>query len=448
MIARNAKTVLFASLVAAMILPFSIMGMVNATPNENAGEKANERIDTKKQNIKNLGDKMDTLFMQISDLEDSLESETDEKEKTKIQKSLNASYDEIDKMQERAYKLFEIPEKRYQKLLEAKQEIINQYQDTGMLDDIFIDHSDESIQVILHSNYFDSHKDSVKNNADSIAASKRSDTLASADGDIGKIEVGIKHVTNSAVASDLICAQLHSIFRGYTYQCTQATIGFPATRDSNNDRGFVTVGHAFTHALSSSVGPASTNIQVFQPGPDANNVDGRAQTSGAGEPLSNYFWQRQLIGKLTYGVYTSGTVHDSAFVKLESGKTVDAEVKLWRDREYSITSYESTSSQSVGGYVYQSGAATGYTSGYIVSTGNARGTYADYNECRGDSGAPVGQYSSGFKVFGMHIGIADDDPSTRADAQTAPCATRGDGYSIYVPYDTISEDLGITGTTS
>ncbi len=356
--------------------------------------------------------------------------------------SLDVLYVELDTLQEKTYTLFKIPQERHQKLLDVKEEILRQYNNTALLNDVFIDHLDESVQVIIHSNDFELYKNSVLDTTESIASENFEDVA-------GNIDIGVKHVTLSAGASDLMCTQLEQtrFGSGYTYQCSQATIVFPATKGS--DSGFVTVGHAFSGALSETTsGIATTNIQVFQPGPDPTNVNGAAKTTGASDPLSSRNWQTQLIGTLKYGVDKDGNnTLDSAFVKLASGKTVDATVKLWRDRAYPIISYESTDSQRTGSYVYQSGAATGHTSGHIISTGNERGTYASYNECRGDSGAPVGQYSSGFKLFGMHVGLADEEVPGDDDIQTASCATRGEEYSKFTTYDTIVTDLGITGIT-
>ena len=52
---KNAKTILFASLLVAMILPFSVMSMAEAAPNENANDKAKEnqkKQKTHKEHIK------------------------------------------------------------------------------------------------------------------------------------------------------------------------------------------------------------------------------------------------------------------------------------------------------------------------------------------------------------------------------------------------------------
>ena len=44
---NNTKTILFASLIAAMILPFSVMDVANAAPNEKAKEKSSVLEDKK-----------------------------------------------------------------------------------------------------------------------------------------------------------------------------------------------------------------------------------------------------------------------------------------------------------------------------------------------------------------------------------------------------------------
>lgn len=60
----------------------------------------------------------------------------------------------------------------------------------------------------------------------------------------------------------------------------------------------------------------------------------------------------------------------------------------------------------------------------------------------GDSGSPVGRFTNlGFELLGMHLGLAAD--TSHLYDQDVTCDNR-DGYSRYVPYDTIAEDIGIT----
>ena len=49
---KNAKTILFAALIAAMILPFSGMMMAEAAPNENASDKAKDKFKKDKELFK------------------------------------------------------------------------------------------------------------------------------------------------------------------------------------------------------------------------------------------------------------------------------------------------------------------------------------------------------------------------------------------------------------
>ena len=107
------------------------------------------RIESKKHDLQSLEDEVKRFVTNISDLEESLSSETDISKKAEIAKKISRAYDAIDEIQEQTYKLMEIPDKRHKKMAEARDEIIEQYKGTGMLDDVFISHADESIQVIL-----------------------------------------------------------------------------------------------------------------------------------------------------------------------------------------------------------------------------------------------------------------------------------------------------------
>ncbi len=412
---------------------------------EYTAESHKLRIDTKKQDIANLEIQMKALYEKIFELEATLtdlnsRGITDDVETVKS--SLDVLYVELDALQEKAYTLFEIPEERHQKLLDIKEEILVQYNSTSRLNDVFVDHLDESVQVIIHSNDFELYKNSVLDTTESIASENFEDVA-------GNIDIGVKHfTTSSASASDAICVELGDIYAERFKTCARVTISFPATKES--DSGFVTVGHAFDTVLSSTAGAPSTQLDVFEPGPNYNSsLKGGVGVIPLNAPASkdnllvDYYWQRQVIGHVTYGIYNGSTVHDSAFVDLNSGKTVDAEITLWRDREYDIISYESTASQSVGNYVYKSGATTGVTSGYIISKGNTDGIYTSYHECDGDSGSPVGQYRSGFKIFGIHAGQAIGDDTVFLQA----ACSDADKYAKYIPYDTIVTDIGITGIT-
>ena len=352
-----------------------------------------------------------------------------------VKDTIDALYVELDALQEKAYTLFEIPEKRHQKLLDIKQEILVQYNNTSLLNDVFVDHLDESVQVVLHSNDFELYKNSVLDTTGSIASENFEDVA-------GNIDIGVKHFTASTVTGgDLYCAEFGPRHGQRNHQCAQATIAFPATKGSDN--GFVTVGHAFDEVLSKTASAPTSQLKVFQPGPDPSNVDGSAHTP-TGQSLSDLSWQATVIGKLNYGIYNGDNFNDAAFVKLLHGKTIDRKINHY-GIDYDIAGYN-TGNPAIGHYVYQTGAATGTTFGFIRSVDMGI-VHASYNECTGDSGAPVGTVSRGeFTVYGMHLGKDVDDESTNDDAQTAPCAPiDGDGYSRFITYDKIVDLINIRG---
>ncbi len=396
------------------------------------------RIDTKKQDIANLEIQMTTVSKRIFDLEATL---TDLKSRgitdgqDNVKDTIDALYVELDALQEKAYTLFEIPEKRYQKLLDIKQEILVQYNNTALLNDVFVDHLDESVQVVLHSNDFELYRNSVLDTTGSIASENFEDVA-------GNIDIEVKHFTESTVTGgDLYCAEFGPRNNQRDYQCAQATITFPATRGSDN--GFVTVGHTFSEVLSITAGIATSQLKVFQPGPDANNIDNAIAHVPTGQSLSDLSWQATVIGKLTYGIYDNRedgiNSNDAAFVKSLPGKTIDREISHY-GIDYDIASYH-MGNPSVGHYVYKSGATTGTTFGFIQSV-NTDNVYAGYGQCPGDSGSPVGTVSRGeFTVYGMHLGIATD--STVYYNQ--PDCSQDNKYSRFIMYDKIVDLIGITG---
>ena len=404
---------------------------------EHTAESHKLRIDTKKKDIANLEIQMTTVSKRIFELEATL---TDLKSRgitdgqENVKDTIDALYVELDALQEKAYTLFEIPEKRHQKLLDIKQEILVQYNNTSLLNDVFVDHLDESVQVVLHSNDFELYKNSVLDTTGSIASENFEDVA-------GNIDIGVKHFTASTVTdSDLYCAEFAHKSYNQNTACGKATIAFPATKGS--DSGFVTVGHAFGDLLPSTAGTPTYQSKVYQPGPESDKID--SATVPVGQSLSDRVWQAQVIGKLKYGIDASNS-NDAAFVKLLPGKTIDREISHY-GIDYGIAGYN-TGNPAIGHYVYQTGASTGTTFGFVRSVDMGI-VHASYNECKGDSGAPVGTVSRGeFTVYGMHLGLAaeevpDDDDD---DAQTASCATRGDKYSRFITYDKIVDLINIRG---
>ena len=428
------------TLVSVTILPFHMMDMADASQDHN------QRIVTKEQDITNLGDRMNALVIAITQLDATLsELELTGEEpiqQERIKTAIIARYNQLDALQEQAYVLFEIPNDRYQKLLDTKQKITDEYKDAGILDDVFIDHANESIQVILHSKDYTSQRETVKTKAESFVTGKPG---LLTDADFGDIQIGVKHFTESVMAGDVGCASHRPMYTSHKTQCNRFTIAFPAEKDSVD--GFVTVGHAFQGALKDKADVAINHLQVYQPGPPAkSDTSLGAGLVPPGALLMNPYWQAQIIGKLDYGSYSVKNGLDTAFVKLLPYKTIDKTIKVF-DNIYDIVSYR-TSDPVIGQYVYKTGISSGTTFGYIKSGDNIDGVYASYAECGGDSGSPVGSLlASGSTIeyvfYGMHLGRTTID-----DTEFTQSSCNGlNAYSKFMKYSEIKIQLDIDEQT-
>ena len=430
MITRNVKTILFASLIATLILPFSMTNFADA------GKENEQRIDAKKENIDRVRGDIEAMTKEISGLRTELtglaeQGPIDFADLERISKALDARNASMERLQETSYQLFDIPDTRHEKLVEIKQDIIEKFKGTGIIDDVFIDHYDESIQIILKYDYFESHKNDVKNNSKTIA------TANSTFVEIGDVKVGVKYFVPSAEAGDAICAELGMESADRLTTCQNGTIAFPASKGS--DSGFVTVGHIFRQGLSSSPGNPTQQLSVYQPGPSTND-EGEVEIPD-GQTMANY--ANQIIGHLEYGVYGGqpNPNRDYAFVDLDDNEAIDSTVNLYGNT-YDLVSYASYD-PTIGDPVYKNGVTTGSSSGHVRYVGNSY-AYASYTQCPGDSGSPVvATASGGYTVHGIHLGVAGD-----SEYFDQPDCSQSDNYSKFALYEDIAQDLGVTGTTT
>ena len=86
---NNIKAILFAGLIAAMILPFSMMD-VSAVPNENANEKAHVKDKTKQ-----IKEHRQTLDAKVQKFKEYMEKKIELQEKIEQKKSLNQSANDL-----------------------------------------------------------------------------------------------------------------------------------------------------------------------------------------------------------------------------------------------------------------------------------------------------------------------------------------------------------------
>ena len=177
MTSRNVKTILFASLIAAMILPFSMTG-VSAAPNENAKtdnhknpkDKTLERIqekETRKLVLKQMKD----LYSEEQYLKEKLKSETRESEKQKIKKRANEIKFQLDEIEHNNHKR-DIPQAQLNKLVgkqDAFEEKLFASNVAEFVTSVGIDITSKEIQIGLDEKLVNSDNiDSIVENLEDI----------------------------------------------------------------------------------------------------------------------------------------------------------------------------------------------------------------------------------------------------------------------------------------
>lgn len=403
----NKKAVLFAGLILTLIVPVS--GTLFADAQTQLANQ--ERIAAKIQHIddnfaqyKLVRIATDLLEAERVVIEEKIErtnpndSQIEEfvKQRDAIQKKIDSSYEEIDRLQDIAFELYEIPEERQQLLDSSMKEIIETYSlpskenPNTVLDDVFINAKDESIYVLKNTKAIE--RDA---SLQTVAANLESEINAMVDDSIEVIfSEGIDEsgCTYDYERDDYCQPSAGGVkIQGantYDSSVETSTLSFPATRDSVS--GFVMIGHG-------------------------------TLTLDGGEDIYQPTKPSYKIGDLVVGFNDSDC--DCSFIDLSPGRTVDAEVVYNTIYNLDIDDYIPKSSQSEGQYVTMSGIGSGVELGQIVSTDTGNSwVYADYDSTTNDSGAPVGKVLSGeIDIYGIHKGRVPGEEE----------------YARYVPYDAI-----------
>lgn len=302
------------------------------------------------------------------------------KQRDTIQKKIDSSYEEIDRLQEIAFTLFEIPEEREKLLESSMKKIIDKYSlpskenPNTVLDDVFINAKDEALYVLKNTKAIerDASLQIVAENLESEINALVDDSIEIVFSE-GIDESGC---TYDSERDDYCQPAAGGVYieGANTYDSTveSSTLSFPATRNSVS--GFVMIGHG---TLTRDGGE-----DIYQP-----------TKSGS-----------YKIGDLVVGYYDDDC--DCSFIDLSPGRTVDAEVVYNTIYNLDIDDYIPRSSQSVGHYVTMSGVTSGVELGQVTSTSTGNSwVYADYDSASGDSGAPVGKVLSGeIDIYGIHKG--------------------------------------------
>lgn len=240
MIGKNAKTILFASLIAAMILPFSAMDLAEAGEYKNPKDKTLERSQEKQerdlvlQNIQRLDDEQ-------KELKEKLQYEDDQGEKQRIHARLNEIKSELDKIERDNHKK-DIPQPQLAELIgqqDAFEEKLLRSNAVKFVTTVGIDITSKEIQIGLNEDLVNS------DNVDSIVY----DLQKMMPADAGW------HFVFSDTAELLSCDQRECdpiIGGNYVYVFgTECSFGFQAKKGST--WGWITAGHCADGKVSRPV---------------------------------------------------------------------------------------------------------------------------------------------------------------------------------------------------
>ena len=352
-ITKKTQTILFASLIVAMILPFSTMDFAEAqTDDQNRVNKKIVDIENNKKAYQKLVEKETKLLDKIAQLEHDGTS--------KLQNKLDAIYEEMDVLQQNNYELFSIPADKLDTLITAKENVKKSLVE-GDLINSFVDYKKEELVFVQNT-------ESVKN----LSISEKVETKEKLDKKIKANANGQKYRLDSVED------------KRHSSNC------LARSNNCNPNMGGLKV--------KVSTNPGAWGTEGFAA--DRFGVDGFVITS--------HQTNDQTGGTVYQYTATAGTVTDvqdslcdCAFVANTSSDSTEDKIWISSYGRFSITSHASSSDHGIGTFLKKSGVASYVTSGSIyANTGNF--VYADIYSIGGDSGSPVyaGSGSSG-KLYGL-----------------------------------------------
>jgi hypothetical protein len=398
MTTKTIKTVLFASLITAMILPLSGMNFVDA--DTDYFSQAAKTFET----IQELDAKIYEDEKQLSELSD-LEKLVVQTRINENNEKLDQLWAEMDRLEKLNMVLYEVTPEVKQKLESVHESLKNKYVSSNSSDfagenpieRIGTNLKSQSIIVMINP---DELVDGLTEDSIVMDVSRDIQEIA---GENIPIEIKLgKFTPLSCTAQDDECRPIISgISIDDTTNTDLNTIGFKASK-TNYGTGFVIAAHTI----------GSINKVVHQP---HDNTTATVGTSKA------------------YCYISTDKECDMAYV--QSTETVNNEIYKLSGTTYDITSKTADSSQTTGNWIYKQGARTGITFGEL--TENDPSEY--YNVVNlwhgsGDSGAIVFDLSGGdADLFGLLFSTSLSDPDN---------PTTGDAY--YYAYDYVETKLVVT----
>ena len=419
-ITNKTKTILFASLIAAMILPFSGMMMAEAAQSDDKQRVTQKQISIEKnfERFLKLQEQSDTIQVKINSLEEQHDKNNDPELK-KLEKQMLVVQKQLEQVQKQSNKLHEIPQVKIDKLLEAMDKIKENFSfrsdehPDAPLDAMFVDTAKELIVVLENpeSTEFSNSANTVATRSAGISA--MTPEIKSFVGD--EIEIIVTSMRDQSHNSSSNCNYDHErddycqpaaggveISSGNERDPTDpvvSTLGFPATQNDGT-KGFVTVGHALYDRELEPIGSP-----VYQP--DSLNQ----------------------IGTVKDRYYNGHQDCDCAFIELTNGRTVANQVVYGAGILLTIDDFKDKWQTSDGDIIMMSGKTLGSQFGAINSryNYNTETVFATYNAIPGDSGGPVGKVSgSVIDIYGIHKGNSWYG-----------------NYEAYMPYDVLDSYLDL-----
>ncbi len=372
-ITNKTKTILFASLIAAMILPFSVMGLAEAVQDTNNGETfIKNELSSKdiplKQERKNL--------VKSHNLTESLS------EKTNLEKEINVLDTQIQKWYDDRFDQtkYDIAAEKQQQLskhiVDSSNELgISESQNSLPITMISYDYVENSMEVTINPKYF------TTENVENYERQIRDVVGNGVDITLSPMEVlslqSCTHRTSS------VCDPIKG---GVEFEANgdNCTVGFKATFDG--DTGFMTAGHC----VDGMIGSSATINQPDHDSTDIGNVEGE--------------------------YYYHGTDCDCGFVsELVSGRSMDDGVYGNYDPSGTANPFVNMSVKLSGAYSeIESGSVDHInTNAWVDEDGDGDGDsfiyeliLADYGQEFGDSGGPI---MSGNSLVGLHTAGDGED---------------------------------------
>ncbi len=392
MTTKTIKTILFASVIAALIIPVSGMMMADASPNEHASEKAVGPIGKVSDGTfseANAQERLSQLFIEqmesdVSHADEIEEIETEYQKLYVMDSEVRADYEILsDKISQ---KMEDIHADKSRSIADRLSEF--------PIISVGVDSKTKSIQIALDSDYVsESELNQWKGKIHKMLKS-----------DNAKITLRLSEgISANSHTSSRVTWEYDPLYGGASIGFEDGQnllgcgVGYIATENGSGDEGFVSAGHC-----TKLTGYGQTGEDVYQPVDTANSDE-------------------RVVGVVDEEDFTSSTYCDCSFTEFGEGESGLPRVIYNSNSYYPVYSQYTISSSSEGLTVIMSGPESGVETGTIdtwkVSSIYIEGIDATlkntfkstYDAVNGDSGSSVLRLNG---IAGIHVASEDDGSYT------------------------------------